>query len=127
MAGVSWAFGPTGWSVSVSTEQGGSSTISGTGPMEDIEIRISPLTGDAATTRSERPVMPVNEGAANPFLHQQRQMFVAIHTPVQIDMSGSSTVDDTSVQASFTVTSAGISGKGSGKGIGKATRSEPAR
>ena len=69
----------------------------------------------------------MNGSAVNPFMHQQRQIFVAIHTPVQIDMAGSSTVDDTSVQASFTVTSTGISGKGSGKGIGKATHNEPAR
>ena len=125
MATVNWSFGPEGFSVRVTNEQGATSVVSGAAAMDEMAIKLTPLTTDASAISVERAVaqMPsMNDWGPLP---RGREQKIVTRVPMMIEIKGEGADCETSVSAMWTVTSTTISGKGTGKGMGKSIRIEP--
>ena len=125
MASLTWSFGPDGFSVRVTNEEGCTSGISGTTPMDEMMIKVTPLTGDPSVIHTETATAPMitsNDWGPLPRVHERK---VVIRAPVQIEVKGDGSHCETSMNALWVLTPNSISGKGSGKGMGKSIRIEP--
>ena len=125
MATVSWSFGPDGFSVRVTNEQGSTSVVSGAAAMDEMAIKLTPLTTDASAISVETAVAPMATSNDWGPLPRGRERKIVTRAPVQVEIKGDGADCETSVNAVWTVTPTMISGKGTGKGLGKTIRIEP--
>ena len=125
MASLTWSFGPDGFSVRVTNEEGATSVVSGATPMDELAIKVTPLTGDPSAILTESAVAPMLTSNDWGPLPRVRERKVVIRTPVQIEIKGDGSNCETSLNAMWVLTPNSISGKGSGKGMGKSIRIEP--
>ena len=125
MATVNWSFGPEGFSVRVTNEQGATSVVSGAAAMDEMAIKLTPLTTDASAISVETAVAPMPTSNDWGPLPRGRERKIVTRAPVQIEIKCHGADCETSVNAVWTVTPTTISGKGMGKGMGKTIRIEP--
>ena len=124
MASLLWSFGPDGFMLRVNNEEGATSVVQGAVPMDEMNITLTPLTNDPATHITTEVIPPVTHNDWGP-LTPQRSRMVTLRTPVQVAVTGAGSQCETSLQATWVMKTNSISGKGSGKGLGKSNTVEP--
>ena len=123
MSRIAWSFAPGGFNVTVNAPNGMASTLSGDTPTDDISISIlshQPGADTAPTVAASTATSSTSPMVINTVNHQFAGSII-VHSPVEF-RAALTFADDGSMEAVwYSSLRGGISGKGSGKGLGKNT------
>ena len=112
---VDWSFGPGGCNIKVTARDGTQSVVASDMPVQDVS-----MTFNSTVWRNQavggQPQDPAP--APVPEMQQISQTMAIVVLPVEVD-AFVNFQDEGTISAQWTVSSAGIRGKGRGKGIGK--------